>query len=53
MTLGDEAGMLKLPLGRQTHKLLGVHTFGHPATEIILNGQATLFYGGSVEYFRT
>jgi NAD(P) transhydrogenase len=36
----------------QTRKLLGVHALGQRATEIIHIGQAVLFYGGSVEYFR-
>jgi len=36
----------------ETHKLLGVHALGQRATEIIHTGQAVLFYGGSVEYFR-
>jgi len=52
MMLGDEAGMLKLLFHPQTHKLLGVHALGQRATEIIHIGQAVLFYGGSVEYFR-
>jgi pyruvate/2-oxoglutarate dehydrogenase complex dihydrolipoamide dehydrogenase (E3) component len=37
---------------RETHKLLGVHALGQWATEIVHIGQAVLFYGGSVEYFR-
>jgi NAD(P) transhydrogenase len=52
MMLGDEAGMLKLLFDPQTRKLLGVHAIGQRATEIIHIGQAVLFYGGSVEYFR-
>jgi NAD(P) transhydrogenase len=52
MMLGDEAGMLKLLFHAETHKLLGVHALGQRATEIIHIGQAVLFYGGSVEYFR-
>ena len=52
MMLGDEAGMLKLLFDPQTGKLLGVHALGQRATEIIHIGQAVLFYGGSVEYFR-
>jgi NAD(P) transhydrogenase len=52
MMLGDEAGMLKILFERQTHKLLGVHALGQRATEIIHIGQAVVFYGGSVEYFR-
>lgn len=52
MMLGDEVGMLKLLFDPETHKLLGVHALGQRATEIIHIGQAVLFYGGSVEYFR-
>jgi NAD(P) transhydrogenase len=52
MMLGDEAGMLKILFDRETRKLLGVHALGQRATEIIHIGQAVLFYGGSVEYFR-
>jgi NAD(P) transhydrogenase len=52
MMLGDEAGMLKLLFDPQSRKLLGVHALGQRATEIIHIGQAVLFYGGSVEYFR-
>ncbi len=52
MMLGDEAGMLKLLFHPETRKLLGVHALGQRATEIIHIGQAVLFYGGSVEYFR-
>jgi NAD(P) transhydrogenase len=52
MMLGDETGMLKLLFDRQTRRLLGVHALGQRATEIIHIGQAVLFYGGSIEYFR-
>jgi NAD(P) transhydrogenase len=52
MMLGDETGMLKLLFHAETRKLLGVHVLGQRATEIIHIGQAVLFYGGSVEYFR-
>jgi NAD(P) transhydrogenase len=52
MMLGDDAGMLKLLFHPETRKLLGVHALGQRATEIIHIGQAVLFYGGSVEYFR-
>jgi NAD(P) transhydrogenase len=52
MMLGDDAGMLKLLFDPQTRKLLGVHALGQRATEIIHIGQAVLYYGGSVEYFR-
>jgi NAD(P) transhydrogenase len=52
MMLGDKMGMLKLLFDRQTRKLLGVHALGQRATEIIHIGQAVLYYGGSIEYFR-
>jgi len=52
MMLGDECGMLKLLFNRHDRKLLGVHTIGARATEIIHIGQAVLAHGGSVEYFR-
>jgi len=52
MMLGDDMGMLKLLFNRETRKLLGVHALGQRATEIIHIGQAVLFYGGSIEYFR-
>lgn len=52
MMLGDEVGMLKLLFHPETHKLLGVHALGQRATEIIHIGQAVLFYGGTMEYFR-
>jgi NAD(P) transhydrogenase len=52
MMLGDETGMLKLLFDRNTHKLLGVHAIGQRATEIIHIGQAVLFFGGTIDYFR-
>jgi NAD(P) transhydrogenase len=52
MMLGDETGMLKLLFDRNTRKLLGVHALGQRATEIIHIGQAVIFYGGTIEYFR-
>ena len=52
MMLGDETGMLKLLFDRNTLKLLGVHVIGQRATEIIHIGQAVLYYGGTVDYFR-
>ena len=52
MMLGDETGMLKLLFDPVTHRLLGVHALGQRATEMIHIGQAVLFCGGSVEYFR-
>jgi len=43
----------KSSLIAKRRKLLGVHVLGQRATEIIHIGQAVLFYGGSVSYFRT
>jgi NAD(P) transhydrogenase len=52
MMLGDESGMLKLLFDRNTKKLLGVHAIGQRSTEIIHIGQAVLYYGGTIQYFR-
>src|ERR1700680_2680496 len=52
MMLGDETGMLKFLFNRNTRKLLGVHILGQRATELMQIGQAVLYYGGSIEYFR-
>jgi NAD(P) transhydrogenase len=52
MILGDEAGMLELLFSPETHKLRGAHVLGQRATEIIHIGQAVMFSGGSVKYFR-
>ena len=50
--LGDENGMLKILFERKTLKLLAVHGIGERATEIIHIGQAVMYYGGTIEYFR-
>jgi NAD(P) transhydrogenase len=52
MMLGDENGLLKILFDRNTLKLLGVHAIGERATEIIHIGQAVMYYGGTIEYFR-
>jgi NAD(P) transhydrogenase len=52
MMIGDETGLLKLLFHRKSLKLLGVHIIGERATEIIHVGQAVLFFGGTIEYFR-
>jgi NAD(P) transhydrogenase len=49
--IGDETGMLKLLFHRQTHELLGVHTIGEGATELIHIGQAVMAYHGRIDYF--
>jgi NAD(P) transhydrogenase len=49
--IGDETGMLKLLFNRHTHELLGVHTIGEGATELIHIGQAVMAYHGKIDYF--
>ncbi len=49
--LGDELGMLKMLIHQETHEILGVHTIGTGATELIHIGQAVMALGGSVEFF--
>jgi NAD(P) transhydrogenase len=49
--LGDDSGLLKLLFHRQTHRLLGVHTIGTGATELIHIGQAVLGLEGGIDYF--
>ncbi len=48
---GDDIGMLKLLVHRETRKLLGVHVIGLDATEIIHIGQAVMSLGGTLDYF--
>ena len=49
--LGDDSGLLKMLFHRETSKLLGVHTIGTSATELIHIGQAVLELGGGLDYF--
>ncbi|WP_428389033.1 Si-specific NAD(P)(+) transhydrogenase [Mucisphaera sp.] len=49
--LGDEFGMLKILIHQDTHKLLGVHTIGTGATELIHIGQAVMALDGTAEFF--
>jgi NAD(P) transhydrogenase len=52
--LGAPVGMLKLLFHRETLQLLGIHCFGHQATEIIHIGQAIMSQEGaanSLHYF--
>ncbi len=49
---GDQTGMLKLLVHRNTRELLGVHCIGETATEIVHIGQAVMSLGGTVDYFR-
>lgn len=49
--IGDETGMLKLLFHRHSRELLGVHTIGEGATELIHIGQAVMAYRGKIDYF--
>ncbi|MFO0945928.1 MAG: Si-specific NAD(P)(+) transhydrogenase [Planctomycetota bacterium] len=49
--LGDEIGMLKLLVHQDTRELLGVHSIGTGATELIHIGQACMALGGTVDFF--
>lgn len=48
--LGDENGMLKLLIHRDTHAILGVHIIGEMATENIHTGQAVMALKGGLRY---
>jgi NAD(P) transhydrogenase len=50
--VGADVGLLKILFDRKTRKVLGVHSIGEGATEIIHIGQAVLSFGGTIEYFR-
>jgi NAD(P) transhydrogenase len=47
---GDSHGMLKLLVSTETRQLLGVHSFGHGATETVHIGQAVMGCGGNIDY---
>ena len=48
--VGDSHGMLKLLVGLEDRKLLGVHVLGTNATEVVHIGQAVMGMGGTVDY---
>ena len=48
---GTSDGALKLVVGRDDHRLLGVHVIGEGATELIHHGQAVIHFGGALDYF--
>ncbi|MCB0328806.1 MAG: Si-specific NAD(P)(+) transhydrogenase [Bdellovibrionales bacterium] len=50
--LGDENGMLKLIIHRDSLKILGVHIIGEYATELIHIGQAVMALDGDLKYLR-
>ncbi len=49
--LGDDIGMLKLLIHQESHAILGVHTIGTGATELIHIGQCAMAFNATVEYF--
>jgi len=49
--VGDQWGMLKLLVHRETLKILGVHIVGDSAANLIHIGQAVMDHGGDVNYF--
>ena len=49
--LGDDSGFFKMLFHRDGRELLGVHTIGSGATELIHIGQAVLGLGGGLDYF--
>ena len=51
MILGEQYGMLKLLVGMDDGRLLGVHAFGTGATELIHIGQTAMGLGGTVDFF--
>jgi NAD(P) transhydrogenase len=49
--LGDDSGFFKMLFHRESRQLLGVHTIGSGATELIHIGQAVLGLQGGLDYF--
>ncbi len=49
--VGDEWGMLKMLVHKETHKILGVHIIGDNAADLIHIGQAVMQLNGNLEYF--
>ncbi|GMV27564.1 MAG: NAD(P)(+) transhydrogenase [Phycisphaerae bacterium] len=49
--LGDDIGMLKMLIHQETHTVLGVHTIGTGATELIHIGQAAIAFKATADYF--
>lgn len=49
--LGDRVGMLKLLFHQQTRQLLGVHSIGQGATELIHIGQTALAFEATIDFF--
>jgi NAD(P) transhydrogenase len=49
--MGLDSGILKLLVGLEDRKILGVHILGEGATELIHIGQAAMVLGGTLDYF--
>jgi NAD(P) transhydrogenase len=49
--LGDESGLLKLIVDRESQKILGVHALGTQATELIHIGQVAMALGADLNFF--
>ncbi|MBS1960223.1 MAG: Si-specific NAD(P)(+) transhydrogenase [Bdellovibrionales bacterium] len=49
--VGDDWGMLKLLVHRDTMQILGVHIIGDNAADLIHIGQAVMQLGGDLKYF--
>ncbi|MBC7782790.1 MAG: Si-specific NAD(P)(+) transhydrogenase [Burkholderiales bacterium] len=49
--IGDAHGLLKLLFHPESRRLLGVHTFGTQATELVHIGQAVIAAGMPIDYF--
>ena len=49
--LGDDIGMLKMLIHQETRHILGVHTIGTGATELIHIGQTAIAFNATVDYF--
>ena len=48
--LGDDRGLLKLLVSRETEEILGVHIIGEGATELVHIGQMLMGLGGRLDY---
>jgi NAD(P) transhydrogenase len=49
--MGLDSGILKILVGLEDRRILGVHILGEGATELIHIGQAVLVLGGTLDYF--
>lgn len=49
--MGDDTGLLKIIVHRETEQLLGIHAIGTGVTELIHVGQAVMQLNGRLEYF--